>query len=305
MPKKRTEKSSRRILVVSSDWHAGHLLGLMNPETKMYEDLIDGGREEIKHDLTATQEYLWEHVWLPAAKEVKRLADGCPVAMIVNGDVTQGTRHPEQLVTSSISNQVFMAEACLHPWTEAIPEIDFIRFSFGTSSHIFDQGTAPVLVNRLISDRHPGIDCGVVHHGLLNVAGVSVDYAHHGPSQGIRLWTEGNQLRYYTKSIMLNAIKDGEQPPDLIIRSHYHYPHREIVDIKRKQDNGRIKTISSRIYLTASMCGLSDYAHQATKSTNILYNGILVFEIEDGRITNDHIDDFTWALDTRTKETIH
>lgn len=305
MAKRATKKSNRRILVVSSDWHAGNTLGLMNPKTEMYEDTIDGGREKIDHELTATQEYLWYTVWLPAIAEVKKLADGCPVAMVVNGDVTQGNRNPEQLVTSSIANQVFMAEACLHPWVEQVKGLDYIRFSFGTASHIFSEGAAPVLVNRFMRDKHPQIDTGVVHHGLLDVAGVTVDYAHHGPSQGIRVWTEGNQLRYYTKSIMLDEMKDGRKPPNIIIRSHYHYPHREIVDIKTRKDNGRIETVSSRIYLTASMCGLSDYAHQATKSTNMLYNGILAFEIEDGRIVNDHLDDFTWSLDTRTKEIIH
>ena len=32
-------------------------------------------------------------------------------------------------------------------------------------------------------------------------------------SQGIREWTKGNQLRYYLKSIMAGAYKNGEKPP--------------------------------------------------------------------------------------------
>jgi hypothetical protein len=103
---------------------------------------------------------------------------------------------------------------------------------------------------------------------------------------------------------MLEALKDGKRPPAIILRSHYHYPKREIVDVKVNKDDGRIETVVSRIYLTPSMCGLSDYAHQSTRSTNILYNGIMVYEIEDGRIIDDHLDDFTWTLDIRTKERI-
>jgi hypothetical protein len=224
--------------------------------------------------------------------------------MIVNGDITHGNRHPEQLLTNSIANQMFIAEANFTPWKEKIPNLDFLRFSFGTASHIFYEGASPALVNQFIRRTYPDFNSGVVHHGLLDVQGVTIDYAHHGPSQGIRIWTEGNQLRYYTKSIMLDALKDGNMPPDIILRSHYHYPKREIVDIKVNQDDGRIKTVVSRIYLTPSMCGLSDYAHQSTRSTHILYNGMMVYEIEDGRIIDDHLDDFIWTLDLRTKETI-
>jgi hypothetical protein len=300
----------RRILIVTSDWHAGHKLGLMNPATELYEDIIDGfgnvkEKKKVDHELTHTQYFVWHDVWLPAIQMVKDLAAGDPVAMIINGDVTQGDRHPEQLVTSSIANQVFIAEANLQPWIGEIPGLDFIRFSFGTDSHIFSQGTAPVLVNKFMRDRHPEIDCGVVHHGLLDVAGVTVDYAHHGPSQGIRLWTEGNQLRYYTKSIMLEALKDGQKPPALIVRSHFHYPHAETVPVKRKLKNGRVETVKSTIVLTPSMCGLSDYAHKATKSTNMLFNGFMVFEIIDGAFDPwKYIDDFVWCLDTRTIESI-
>lgn len=39
MAKRETKKSNRRILVVSSDWHAGNTLGLMNPKTEMYEEM--------------------------------------------------------------------------------------------------------------------------------------------------------------------------------------------------------------------------------------------------------------------------
>ena len=41
MPRKQ-RNTDRRILVVTSDWHAGHRLGLMNPETVLYEQRIDG-----------------------------------------------------------------------------------------------------------------------------------------------------------------------------------------------------------------------------------------------------------------------
>jgi hypothetical protein len=309
MAKRRStsKKPDRKILVVASDLHAGHILGLMNPETKLTQQIVDkktGKSKQIfkDHELSEFQSYLWNTIWTPGVKEVEKLADGCPVALIVNGDITQGQKHPEQLITTSMANQFLIAAGTVEPWLKHLPNLKMVRFSYGTASHIFSEGTSPVIVSQLLKPKYPKVSIEVVHHGLLNVQGVTVDYAHHGPSQGIRLWTEGNQLRYYTKSIMLNHLKDGQTPPTLIIRSHYHYPKRERVDISINKGDGRMETVTSSIYLTPSMTGLNDYGQQATKSSNILYNGFFVFEIENGKIVDDHLDEFVWAIDLRTKE---
>lgn len=300
------QRSNRSLLIVTSDWHCGHRLGLMNPETVLYEQLIDGKQSTISkvdYTLTEFQDYLWHNVWMKGVEDIKHLADGCPVAVIVNGDITHGNKYPDQLLTTSIANQFLISEKVLQPWIEKIPGFKFLRFAFGTGSHIFSEGTSPVIVSELMRPKYPDIDIGVVHHGLLDAKGIRVDYAHHGPSQGIREWTEGNQLRYYLKSIMARAFKDGEQPPNVVYRSHYHYPVREIVTTFADNGNGRPRTVESRIYLTPSMCGMNDYAYQATRSTTKLYNGWMVLEIEDGKIKDDYLDDFVWILDLRTKDT--
>lgn len=306
MARKRARKSDRRILVVSSDWHCGHKLGLMNPETVLYEDEVDNPDKKSKarrHELGTYQDYLWNDVWLPGIQDVKRLADGCPVGLIVNGDITQGKRHPEQLVTTSIANQFLIAEASLTPWVKLIKKLSLIRFAFGTASHIFEEGTSPVVVSHLFRSQYPNVNVGVVRHGLLNVMGIEVDYAHHGPSQGIREWTKGNQLRYYLKSLMSGHLKNGHEPPAAVFRSHYHYPHREIVSEFIESDQpGRPRTVESRIYLTPSMTGMNDYAYQASRSNSKIYNGFMVLEIENGKIVDDHLDEFVWMLDLRTEE---
>lgn len=307
MAKRRStsKKSDRKIIVIASDLHAGHILGLMNPETKLAHEIIDGRGQSVQtweeYHLGHYQRYLWETIWEPGIKEVSRLSDGCPIALVINGDITQGQKHPEQLITTSMANQFLIAAGTVEPWLKHLPNLKMVRFSYGTASHIFSEGTSPIIVSQLLKPKYPKVSIEVVHHGLLNVQGVTVDYAHHGPSQGIRLWTEGNQLRYYTKSIMLSHLKDGEKPPDIIVRSHYHYPKRERVDVTVNHD-GRMETVTSSIYLTPSMTGLNDYAQQATKSSHMLYNGFFVFEIESGKIIDDHLDEFVWALDLRTKE---
>lgn len=299
-------KSNRRLLIITSDWHSGHRLGLMNPETVLYEQRIDGKgkmtRETMDYTLGEFQRYLWEDIWLKALDDIKQLADGCPVAMVVNGDITHGNKYPDQLVTTSLANQFLLAEGCAKPWLDKMPELNFVRFAVGTGSHIFNESASPVIVSELLKPKYPKVDIGVVHHGLLNTCELKIDYAHHGPSQGIREWTKGNQLRYYLKSIMAGAYKNGTKPPDAVFRSHYHYPHREVVTEYQRGDDGRPRTVESRIYLTPSMCGMNDYAQQASKSFSMLYNGLMVLEIENGRIIDDHLDDFIWMLDLRTEE---
>jgi hypothetical protein len=296
----------RKILVVTSDWHSGHRLGLMNPDTVLYEQRIDRAPgktvSELDYTLGEFQQYLWYEVWLKGIEIVKQIADGDPVGLIVNGDITHGNKYPDQLITTSLANQFLIAEGCAKPWLDQLPGLNFIRFAVGTGSHIFQESASPVLVSELLKPKYPDVDVGVVHHGLLKANGLKVDYAHHGPSQGIREWTKGNQLRYYLKSIVAGAHKSGKKPPDVVFRSHYHYPHREIISEFVSGDNGRPQTIENRIYLTPSMCGMNDYAQQASKSSPVIYNGFMVLEIEDGKIVDDHLDEFVWMLDLRTED---
>jgi hypothetical protein len=77
--------SDRRIIVVASDWHCGHKLGLFNPETELYEDEVDGVESKIDHELSVFQEYLWYDIWLKVIDQVKRLADGDPRPYGVTG----------------------------------------------------------------------------------------------------------------------------------------------------------------------------------------------------------------------------
>lgn len=172
-------------MVITSDWHSAHKLGLMNPETDLYEQRIDGkGKaviEELDYTLGVFQRYLWNTVWMKSIDDIKHLADGYPVGVVVNGDITQGLKHPEQLVTTSIANQFLIAEGALKPMLDKIPNLNLVRFAFGTASHIFSEGTSPVMVSELLKPKYPKVDIGVVHHGYLDAKGLTVDYAHHGP----------------------------------------------------------------------------------------------------------------------------
>jgi len=132
-----------------------------------------------------------------------------------------------------------------------------------------------------------------VDHGLLEVSGAFIDYRHHGPGGGIRNWTKGNVARHYLRSLMLDEIVYGRRPPDLVLCGHYHTKVNEVVTVGNHE---------SRLVVMPSMCGLSGYARQVTKSAYIITNGIAFFHVEDGEVSRP-----IWVeetLDIRTKETV-
>jgi len=74
-------------------------------------------------------------------------------------------------------------------------------------------------------------DIKMCQHGLLDIDGVTIDYAHHGPFPGSRSWLKGNIARYYLRDLMMREIMNGNSPPKLVVRAHYHTPVEEYLKI--------------------------------------------------------------------------
>ena len=162
----------------------------------------------------------------------------------------------------------------------------------GTGSHTFREGSATALVTQALRERYPDVDVRRVRHGLATVAGVRVDYTHHGPSAGIREWTEGNQLRYYAKSAVIGDVLRGKRPPRLIFRGHFHEWMRETVRVAKRY--------TADIILLPSLCGMGEYGRQATGSKPRITNGMVAVEVEGGRVLTVH--PLVHELDLRTEE---
>lgn len=275
----------RKIAVFLADSHGGHRLGLMNPAVLLEDYDQDGNLVPYTPAPTAIQRWLWA-MYLQDIDNIMRLAAGDPVLLFWNGDITHGKKHPEQLVTTCAGNQVTIAVANIAPWME-YPNVTTLRFSHGTGSHSMGEGTTTTLVAAQVKARYCGADVAVVRHGLAHIRGgdsraVAIDYAHHGPTAGIRQWTNGNQLRYYTKSLMNDCLLRKQDPPDLVVRSHFHTYCQE-----------RIRLYGDREYVTdavvtPSYCGLSEYAQQATRSGYLTGCGMLAAECVDGRLVELH-----------------
>lgn len=282
----------RTILAVVSDTHGGHRLGLMNPDVLLYEETEDGELEPYTPEPTSSQKYLWR-LYLNGIKATVKLAAGDDIIMIHNGDLTQGHYYKDQLVSTRMADQILIAAANIAPWMK-VPGLKMVRLASGTQSHIFGENSATVIVHQLLVAKYNHIDIKSVNHGLMDIAGLQVDYAHHGPYPGSRIWLKGNVARYYLRDLMMRCVMESVAPPGLVLRSHYHEFVKEYLHIGGHD---------SWLVITPSVCMLGDYARQATRSTHKVTMGMLAVELVDGRLIDIH--KYTSTVDIRTKEVVY
>lgn len=287
--------NQRRILAVMSDPHGGSQLGLLNPATVLEREDENGNMERWQPNPTATQRYLWDCYEADRANIVE-MAGHDEIILLCLGDLTQGVRYPSLFVSNRIADQFIIAADCLEPWFSH-ENVRIIRLAKGTGSHVFGEGSAEVLVAHMLKNKHPGRDIQSCYHGLLDIDGVTIDYAHHGAGPGIREWTAGNQCRYYLKSLIHSEWKAGREPPRLVLRGHYHTYRREKVF-----EDLACETREFDMVLMPSYCGMGDHGHQATRSAWLQTHGMVAFELSCGQIVDAHA--FTRTLDLRTKEAL-
>jgi hypothetical protein len=280
----------RTILLVLGDTHSGHKLGLMAPDTALYDQDELGNVISYIPELTAFQKYLWDEVFIPGIDQVNQWAKGDPVVILHGGDICHGNKYPEQLVSTRLDDQYEIAIKALG-YLLNIRNIRSIRLIFGTASHEFGEGSAALRISQQLSISYPETDIKAIYHGLADVDGVMVDYAHHGPGKGIRIYLHGNNARYYLTDIILKCVVNGEIPPDLVLRHHTHQKIYETV---------RMGNYQSRILVVPSLCGLGDYGQKVSRSDFELTVGMFAFEIVDGKLKGEL--DLTTKLDLRTRE---
>jgi len=282
------------LIVVIYDSHGGHTYGLLNPDTVIEAIDMEGNTYQYCPPLTEIQKHLWYNITVPALEATKELAWKSPVAVLSGGDITHGNGFKEELVTTRISDQKFIAEANFLPFIE-LKNTNYARFVKGTGVHEFGEGSASIEVAGLFQRRFPKKDIKALYHGLLNIEGYEIDYSHHGPTPGKRNWLKGNEARYYLRSLMMDELSLGKSPANLVLRGHYHDPVKEYLSIDW---NG--SEYESWLYILPSMSFPNDFAVKATKSQYIVTTGIVIFEIINSKLFKTY--KFATRLDIRTKE---
>lgn len=287
------KRSSRKVVVLLADTHGGHKLGLLNPDTILEDEDEEGDPKPYHPRLTATQEFLWQCLDEDLAN-VRKLADGCPIVVIDCGDITHGDKYPEQLVSTRKADQIEIAVCNTKPLLE-LPNVQKMRFMMGTGAHGFGEGSAAILVASRLCKEYPQVDIATRTHALFGVGTVTIDCAHKGPGAGIRNWTVGNQVRYYTKSVMADSIDNDENPPTVLVRAHFHEGVWETV--RKETVHGNYTT---EAFILPAYCGLSYHARGATQSRARISCGLVALEIDEGKLAGCH--PFWRVVDLRTRE---
>lgn len=289
-------KTKRRILALFADTHGGHKLGLLNPATVLHDEAEDGTLVPYTPQLTQVQYYLWS-LYEQHLEQTFDLAGKSEIVVIHNGDIGQGDKYVEHLVSTRKADQLDIAYYNMKPWLES-KNVKTMRLAKGTGAHVFSEGSLTITAARLLQAQYPKKNIKPLYHGLADIDGVEVDYAHHGPYPGNRRWLKGNVARYYLRDLMEDEIASRGRVPDLVVRAHYHEIVTESLTIR---SNGNCYT--SHLIVLPSYCGLGDHAHRATRSTHKVTNGMAAYEIVDGEL-NPKPYEFTETVDLRTKEVL-
>jgi len=193
-------KKLRRVVVVS-DLHCGHIVGLTHPD-------FDGDRRDAElHKLYAARREYWNFY-------IREMAALRPVdILVVNGDAIDGKGERSggtELITADRNEQVDMAVAAI----EATGKPDIYMVA-GTPYHV---GVSEDW-ERQIVQRVKALKFGI--HDWINVNGLTLDYRH---------FVSGSQIPYgrhtaVARERLWNVMwaEDAYPHSDVIIRSHVHY----------------------------------------------------------------------------------
>jgi hypothetical protein len=234
--------------------------------------------EEWVPEATFTQKRLYH--W--HRRDIARLsafAAGDPIFVVHLGDVTHGNVFPKaERVSSRLYDQVIIATDVLFPLFN-LPNVIGGRILAGTSVHSFDHGQSERMVANLLNDEVHHHNVKVHNHLYLGIFGIKADLAHHGPGPGLRNWLKGNTLRLYSLSIMDDALKEGDDPPDIIVRAHQH---RYVATHATRWARGR-----SFHTWAVSMPGymlIDDWTRRAGQSPAESWVGMVAFEVINKRV---------------------
>ena len=197
------------------------------------------------------------------------------------GDICQGLKFIDGISQGRFADQLAVAQANAEPW-RAFPNVQSMTIISGTSVHEGGEGSAGELVASLWG-------ATFYQHALLDIDGLLIDAAHHGPATGIRVWTRGNVARHYLRTRLLS----DDPPARVYLRAHRHDYVRETL----YEASGTADLIVTPAYQIPSA-----YVLQTMQSPSAVACGMIALEVTDGRLTD--VRDFVRTEDLRRRVTL-
>jgi hypothetical protein len=204
-------KKNRRVVVVS-DLHSGHLIGLTPPSR---HDTPSNDAHPAHKELAATRKTLFS-LYHEIIKSLGKID-----ILICNGDAIDGSGHrsggTEQL-TTDLEQQSRMAAECL-----AVAKAEQVYLTYGTPYHTTIGGEDwENLVATFVGESKYTKEVKTVSHLYLNVNGLVFDCKHKVGSAGLP-HSRHTAVAKEKISNMLWADLGVAPKSDIIIRSHVHY----------------------------------------------------------------------------------
>ena len=204
-------KKKRKRLVVISDFHCGHVVGLTPPDWHEKPPASPGKGRKRRRGRTrfsAAQIEMWQQYlsWRDML---------CPIdALVLNGDAVEGKGKRSggtEMITTDRTEQTDMAAECVDAWNA--PKI---IMTYGTPSHTGeDEDWEDVVADKVGAGKIGG-------HEWIDINGVVFDFKHKIGSSGI---PHGRHTAIARENLWNLLWAEREESPraDVIVRSHVHY----------------------------------------------------------------------------------
>jgi len=234
-------------------------------------ELDDGGLYEPNKG----QRWLWnnwEEAWAKI-KSVKRKNRKAKLHLILNGDLIDGDHHRTAQIASPLTGIHIRCalESLRVPLALKPKSIHVIR---GTPSHVGRSGGAEEGIARALRAQgwpvkeDPDTGMKSSYWRSIKFGNIRFDIKHHG-RMGRRAHTKGPYIRWFAQDIFFNHMMDGDDPPDIAVRSHFH----------QFADSGRIHKIKTRVVALPAWQLATEYVHRVAESLADI--GLVWFEIDD------------------------
>lgn len=203
-----SQMKSPKLVFVLSDLHCGSTVGLLPPSFKTLEGQ--------KVDQNPIQQWLWR-CWTDAMQWIDEISDGDPYAVVLGGDLIEGSHHrTTQIISPDIGDHVEAAIHCLRSLTQKSKATFIVK---GTDCHT---GNTETVVGKALKTRiNPETDLPSWDRLTLDVNGVRCVFRHHIGTT-TRRGLAGTQLSMQLAEEQVEAANNGEPIPRVLCCAHRH-----------------------------------------------------------------------------------
>lgn len=199
-----------RCIVILSDIHAGSTKAILPPNFKTLEGQPVGQ--------SAIQQWLWAgweaaHSWLSGIVPPKQYA------LVLNGDLTEGNHHgTKEIWSPEAGDHSKAATEILAPVARRAARTFVVR---GTECHTASHEIS--VASRIGAEVNPEHDQPYWDRLTIDLCGKRVSVRHHFPATS-RSYLEASQHSIQLGNAIVEAVRAGERPPNIIVGAHRHRP---------------------------------------------------------------------------------